>query len=136
MEKMNATNTATVNALVHEIMSIRAKKKELASMESALVQKLYDVGVIDNTFAKQVVEVGDVIITKSPSMKSPRYDVDKVRHLADSLGLSRKTLVARKWVFSANEKALADLVKQGTVPQEVIDNMKVQYNKVLFAPNK
>ena len=133
MMNNNALNNvvSTADALAQELASIRAEKNLLKKREEEVLARLLAEGVVDmESFEKEDVELDSVIISKIPTLKAPRYDVAKTRILAKVLGMSPKALVKRTWKFHVDEDALASLVTDGKVPQELINSLKIQYNKI------
>ena len=133
MMNNNALNNvvSTADALAQELASIRAEKNLLKKREEEVLARLLAEGIVDMaSFEKEDVELDNVIISKIPTLKAPRYDVAKTRILAKALGISPKVLVKRTWKFNVDEDALASLVTDGKIPQAVVDSLKIQYNKI------
>jgi hypothetical protein len=132
METINA-KVVTVNeaeAIAIELNKVRNEKKELARREKELVSKLYETGVIHENKESEEIHINNVVIRKIVALSGARYDVNGVRVLADSLKLSRKELVNREWKFAVNEDKLMELVKDGKVPQEVVDKLSITSNRI------
>ena len=133
MMNNNALNNvvSTADALAQELASIRAEKNLLKKREEEVLARLLAEGIVDmESFEKEDVVLDSVIISKIPTLKAPRYDVAKTRLLAKALGMSPKALVKRTLKFYVDEDALTSLVTDGKVPQELINSLKIQYNKI------
>ena len=135
MMNNNALNNnnvvSTADALAQELASIRAEKNLLKKREEEVLARLLAEGIVDmESFEKEDVVLDNVIVSKIPTLKAPRYDVVKTRLLAKALGISTKTLVKRTWKFHVDENALASFVTDGKIPQEMVESLKIQYNKI------
>ena len=132
-ENLDKAVLAQAEKLGLAIYDLRQKIKAMQDNEKALTAQLYDLGVLDrNDFHKQKVETDKVVLTKSPRLKS--YDLQAVRKIADTVGISRKEVVTKEWKFTANTERLAILVAEGKIPQEVVDNCKVQTVNLYVKP--
>ena len=128
---LNNNVVSTADALAQELASIRAEKNLLKKREEEVLARLLAEGIVDmESFEKENVVLDNVIVSKIPTLKAPRYDVVKTRLLAKALGMSPKALVKRTLKFYVDEDALASLVTDGKIPQEMVESLKVQYNKI------
>jgi hypothetical protein len=133
----NAVKDVAVVAMAEhlglEIYNLRQKIKAMQDNEKALVAQLYDLGVLDrNDYHKEQFETDKVVLTKSP--RTNGYDLQAVRKIADTVGISRKEVITKEWKFTANTERLAILVAEGKIPQEMVDNCKVQTVNLYVKP--
>lgn len=129
--QVNVANELTIaNELAMELDKIRSAKKELARREKEITEKFYKAGILHEGFESEEITTDKVVIRKIPALSGKRYDVEKARILADSLGMSRKELVNREWKFTVNEDKLDELVNEGKISEEVKDSLAIKANRI------
>lgn len=116
-----------IEEIAKELNTVRTERSRLARREKELVAELYKQVFNKDSYKPEEVETEDYILMKYPAFSGERYKVDEVRKLA--MKYHRK-LITTERVYKANESALKELLADGLLSEEELEDLKILSNRI------